>query len=55
MVYIGHPGINLAPIDPLHISDIKLKQGSTSPVNIELNFRDVDLIGLSNYEFYKIR
>lgn len=51
----GHPGINMIPIDPLHIPNIGIKQGADSPVNIELKFSDVDLIGLSNCRITKIR
>lgn len=51
----GHNGINLIPIDPLHIPSISIKQGAESPVNIELKFSDVDLIGLSNCRFHKLR
>lgn len=51
----GHSGINLIPVDPLHIPSISIKQGAESPVNIELKFSDVDLIGLSNCRFHKLR
>lgn len=51
---LGHNGINLLPIDPLHIPNIIIKQGAESPVNIELNFKDVDLIGLSAHRFVKL-
>lgn len=51
----GHAGLNLIQIDPLHISDITLKQGSESPVNIELNFKETDLIGLQAHDFYSIK
>lgn len=51
----GDPRINLVSIDPLHISKMTLKQGASSPVNIELNFKEVDLIGLSNHVFESIR
>lgn len=50
----GHSGINLIPVDPLHIPNIEIKQGAESPVNIELKFTDVDLVGLSNCRFTKI-
>jgi len=50
----GHPGINMIPIDPLHIPNIGIKQGADSPVNIELKFSDVDLIGLSSCRITKI-
>lgn len=52
---VGHHGINLIPIDPLHIPSMSIKQGADSPVNIELKFTDVDLNGLSNFKFTKIR
>jgi len=51
----GHAGLNLVQIDPLHISDITLKQGSESPVNIELKFKESDLIGLSAHDFYSFK
>lgn len=50
----GHSGIALIPIDPLHIPSIGIKQGTDSPVNIELKFTDVDLIGLSDCKFTRI-
>lgn len=50
----GHNGINLIPIDPLHIPSIGIKQGSDSPVNIELKFTDSDLMGLSKHHFTKV-
>lgn len=51
---LGHSGINLLKIDPLHIPNIGIKQGAESPVNIELKFKDVDLIGLSDHKFIKL-
>jgi len=51
----GHAGLNLIKVDPLHISEITLKQGSESPVNIELNFKEIDLIGLAAHDFYSIK
>lgn len=50
----GHSGINLIPIDPLHIPSIAIKQGAESPVNIELKFTDADILGMSDSRFYKI-
>lgn len=50
---MGHRGINLLPVDPLHIPNIVIKQGADSPVNIELAFKDVNLIGLSKLQFTK--
>lgn len=51
----GHSGINLIPVDPLHIPSISIKQGAESPVNIELKFNEVDLVGLSNAHFTKLK
>lgn len=50
----GHNGINLIPIDPLHIPNIQIKQGAESPVNIELKFTNVDLKGLTTHRFTKM-
>lgn len=50
----GHNGINLIPIDPLHIPSILIKQGAESPVNVELKFTDVDLTGLTSHRFTKM-
>lgn len=46
--YAGEPKIALAPIDPLKINKMQIKQGGDSPVNIELNFNNVELRGLRN-------
>ncbi|KAJ6635879.1 Protein takeout [Pseudolycoriella hygida] len=51
----GHAGLNLIQVDPLHISQITLKQGSESPVNVELNFKETDLIGLKAHKFYSVK
>lgn len=51
----GDPRINLVSIDPLHVSTMTLRQGAKSPVNIELNFIDVDLYGLGDYKFVNVR
>lgn len=52
---MGHGGINLISIDPLHIPSMSIKQGAESPVNIELKFSEVNLFGLSEFHFTKIR
>lgn len=36
-------------MDPLKINRMQIKQGGESPVNIELNFNDVELHGLKNF------
>jgi len=40
---------NIPPIDPLLVSGIRIKQGAESPVNIELNFKNVYLYGLKQF------
>lgn len=44
----GHQGLNLPPIDPLHVSAINIAQGESSPVSIKLDLLEQDLIGLAN-------
>ncbi|XP_058825090.1 protein takeout-like [Topomyia yanbarensis] len=48
----GIPEVNLAALDPLKIEKMDIVQGE-GPINIELNFRNVDLIGLSESEIKK--
>lgn len=51
----GYPGLNLPSIDPLHINEINIDQGTESPVNIKLHFENIDLLGLKNAVIYKTR
>lgn len=51
----GHPGLNLPPIDPLHINAINMQSGSNSPVNINLDLMNQDLHGLTNIKVKKVR
>ena len=37
----GVPSIGLPPIDPFRVTSLEIDQG-TGPVNIKLNFRDLD-------------
>lgn len=39
--------LGLVSVDPLKIDKMDIVQGENNPVNIELNFRNVDLVGLS--------
>lgn len=41
-------------IDPLHVDEVDIIQGSNSPVNINLNFKDVSFYGLSNLNVHKV-
>lgn len=50
----GIPILNIPPLDPLKIEKMYISQGKNSPVNIALNFTNIDLTGLSNAMFYKV-
>ncbi|XP_065087217.1 protein takeout-like [Ochlerotatus camptorhynchus] len=43
----GIPEISLVSVDPLKIQKMDIVQGGDGPINIVLNFKDVDLTGLS--------
>lgn len=43
----GHTGLSIPPMEPLRINRIDIAQGGSSPVSINLNFKDLDLKGLS--------
>ncbi|KAH8267647.1 hypothetical protein KR018_012371, partial [Drosophila ironensis] len=43
----GIKELGLIPLDPLHISKFQIGRNPSSPVNIDLSFREVDLLGLS--------
>lgn len=43
----GHSGLSFPPLEPLRINRIDISQGSNSPIAINLNFKDLDLAGLS--------
>lgn len=48
-LYLGDPKVALSPVDPLQINRMSIKQGGDSPVNIELNFNNVQLHGLRDF------
>lgn len=47
--WTGIPAVALASVDPLEINKIQIKQGADSPVNVELNFNNVQLTGLKDH------
>lgn len=53
--FIGEPRIALSQLDPLRVSRMHIKQGGNSPVNLDLNFRDVELIGLKHFICTSVR
>lgn len=50
----GHAGLSIPPIEPLHINKIEIKQGSNSPIAVNLDFKDMDLGGLSKAVITKV-
>lgn len=50
----GRRDLNLVPIDPLHVDEVIINQGNTSPVNINLKFRDMKCHGLSTATVRKV-
>ncbi|XP_075146373.1 uncharacterized protein LOC142220873 [Haematobia irritans] len=51
----GDSSINLIEIDPLDVKGIFIKQGSQSPVNIDLEFKNNKLTGLKDAKVQKIK
>ncbi|KAH8283814.1 hypothetical protein KR054_002501 [Drosophila jambulina] len=43
---IGIKELNLMPLDPLHVTKFKIARNPNSPVNIDLSFHEVDILGL---------
>lgn len=50
----GRRDIGLVPFDPLHIDEVTLEQGNTSPVNINLKFRNLNCFGLGTADIKKV-
>lgn len=53
--YLGEPKVAFSPIDPLKINRMTIKQGGKSPVNVEINFNNVELHGLRNFVCTSVR
>lgn len=50
----GLASINMVSIDPLHVNEVDIIQGSDSPVSVNLNFKDVLFYGLSDLDVKKV-
>jgi len=50
----GQPGLSIPPLEPLHINKIDILQGSTSPIAVNLKFKDLDLTGISQAVVTKV-
>lgn len=44
----------MIPIDPLFVPEINIIQGSNSPVNIKLNFKNANFIGFSTLDVTRV-
>lgn len=51
----GLPEFQMLPLDPLEINSISIIQGSESPVNINLNFRNIKITSVSTSTVTKCR
>lgn len=50
----GLRSLNLVELDPLHVDEIDIIQGSDSPVNVNLNFKNVSMFGLSKLKVHNV-
>lgn len=50
----GMNDAHITSIDPLFVKEVDIIQGNDSPVNINLNFKNVNLTGLSNLRATKV-
>lgn len=46
--------INLVSIDPLHVNEVDIIQSNNSPVNVNLNLKNILFYGLSNTKVKKV-
>lgn len=44
--FTGIPESNLNSIDPIHVDKVNIIQGPESPVNVNLQFRNMNIHGL---------
>lgn len=51
----GLPEFQMLPLDPLEVNSISIIQGSESPVNIKLNFKNIQITSVSKSTVTKCR
>lgn len=49
--FSGIPELQLPPMEPLHISEMVLRQGNGGPLNFVATFFNSTLSGMSDYKF----
>lgn len=47
-IILEYSGMNLPRLDPLRIDSMDIEQGGRSPINVIINLKNVDLLGLSD-------
>lgn len=52
--FVGNTGLNLLPIDPLHMDKFDIIQSENSPVSIKLNLRNLTLSGIKDIVVNKV-
>lgn len=51
----GEAKVALAKIDPLQIQKMSIKQGGNNPVNLDLEFSNVELHGLKDFRCTSVK
>ncbi|KAM7361884.1 protein takeout-like [Cochliomyia hominivorax] len=54
-LYGGSRELNLLPFDPLRVNSLVLERNPSSPVNLELKFKDLDLIGMKSIQVKSVK
>ncbi|XP_036343298.1 protein takeout-like [Rhagoletis pomonella] len=50
----GARELNLIPFDPLRVKSLKINPNTKSPINIEISFKNIEIIGLQNLQNIKV-
>lgn len=58
-VFKNHPSglkdLNLLPFDPLRVKSLVIDRNPSSPVNLELKFKDLDMLGLKSAKITNVK
>lgn len=54
MLKNGRRELGLVPLDPLQVDEVNIVQGSSSPVNVNLKFRNLKGYGLSKVQIKNV-
>lgn len=53
--FSGIPGSHLATIDPISVAKVDIIQGPESPVNVKLQFRNLQIAGLKEAKVQSVK